>query len=515
MAEDKKGVQIAVVGQTIGIKVSSADDLSGPSLCEFTCFELSDDSVETTTGIMPKTQWQETLTLRRLAGGTGNERHWGTDWVVGCEGTKTEIPGKTHIIEVTVQKASPAKHVPATNKIRVPGIAVTELTEMKEILIHEFSRQTSINAGVNNWTFDPEPMRRFIQSLSVEQRALLCSYNKETLVAFISLRGNRADHPMCADECAVSGTRKSVLSNADFSVFSCRKRGHSVFLDIHTEYFCFNVRNTANGPNTPKFLNAIYASLTPNTRRPRKLWLVAEPHEHVIYMSVRNGHFAFDEEGTTINVGDSVMGGNYIHGIINTAGCWMLFRNYNWPIERREQFLSIYIRDLRDRGSSWEEIQRKLASLGYDETNENDQRSSSISKWFRWDENYAYNFFFERLVGVNYFAEADPGTYEPNLYNTHGKIQSLSGFTRDEKSFPKARRHPQNSGGFDYHHKPQGAAASDSAWRSANVRGFPTAKGWGRVFADCYIYNPQSLSLSELMASPYVDPPSAVPLPSP
>ena len=29
--------------------------------------------------------------------------------------------------------------------------------------------------------------------------------------------------------------------------------------------------------------------------------------------------------------GDNIMPGNSLHGMINTAGCWMLFRNFNWP----------------------------------------------------------------------------------------------------------------------------------------------------------------------------------------
>jgi len=318
---------------------------------------------------------------------------------------------------------------------------------------------------------------------------------------------------MCADQTPRSGPRKSVVSNADFSVFSCQKKGHKVFLDLHTEYFCFNVNNTASGANTPKFLNAIYNSLPPTNKHPRKLWLTAEAHEHVIYMTVRNGHYAFDEEGTKIEVGDSVMGGNYIHGIINTAGCWMLLRNYNWPACKRDDFLSIYIHDWRDGGATEDEMVAKLSVRQYNRASDDLQRSSSFRKWLRWDKNYAYNFFFNRLVGVDFFAKVEVDmNYSPNLHNTHGQVQNPNSFADDEKSFEKAFSNPPEAEEKKIHHK-KSANVDNSMWRDTSVRGAPTAHGWGKVFADCYIFNPDNRSLTELKGDPYVPPPAPVPLP--
>jgi hypothetical protein len=510
MVTSTKKTAIAVVGQEAKISVLSSDDLDGPAEGEFSAFELSDDSVTDTAGLTPTTTWTEPLTLKKVPGGVGKNKKWTTAWVAGVESTKSDIPEKTYLISVVVNKSSPSKSIPATNIVRIPGIAVTEKPELQEIMMHEFSTGTGASL-----TFNPAPLRAFIRSLTPEQRALLCSYDKKQLVVFISLRGNKPDRPIYADDCGVSEgdtKRKSVLANADFSMFYCEKTGNRVILECHTEYFCVNTGNSINNrPDTRKFLTAVYNSLSPTAKKPRKLWLSAEPHHFIIYMRLLNGHYAFKEGGTTINVGDSVMGNNYIHGLVNTKGCWMLFRNCNWPIRVRDEFLSIYCRDYRSSTVSDAVVISKLTSLGYDVTAATTTRSDSFQKWRDWDQNFAYSFFFDRLIGVKFYSKAKAG-YEPTLHNTHGRTVNPTSFTLDEKAFELAHRFPLNADGYDFHQAEE--ANSNTQWINnrnyvwqPNVRGYKTSRGWGYAFADCYIFNSDMLSLSKLLERPYVEPP--------
>ena len=68
---------------------------------------------------------------------------------------------------------------------------------------------------------------------------------------------------------------------------------------------------------------------------------------------------------TTIAPGDSIMAGNYIHGGINTKGCWPLFRNFKWPEIKRDKLLSIFLNDSRG-PTSGADIVKKLKKVGYD-----------------------------------------------------------------------------------------------------------------------------------------------------
>jgi hypothetical protein len=187
----------------------------------------------------------------------------------------------------------------------------------------------------------------------------------------------------------------------------------------------------------------------------------------------------------------------------------MLLRNFNWPESRRDTFFSLYIHDYRQGDGS--EVVRKLSDLGYDEPNETAARSSSLRKWARWDKNYAYYFFFERLIGIDFYGDSTSIRYEPNLHNTHGHSVSPTMFTIDEKSFEKSFHAKRNAAGYDVHHKEDSVTIGDSVWRATNLRGMPTAGGWGRKFADCFIYNPHDLTLAKLKESPYVAPPAPIP----
>ena len=523
MSEPNAAPEIAVVGQPMSLTFESSKDMAGPVAASFIAHELTSDAATDVSEQPVAASWTETLDTKPAPGGAkAGTKRWIASWTAGVESKKAKIPDKTHLVRVVLRKSQGAgsTQAPALNLVRVPGIAVTDNPDLHEIMIHEFAKPSGAS-----WAFDAEPLRAFIGTLTPEQRSLLCSYDRDRLVVFISLRGHKLDRPMYADNCGIQGTdrRRSVLSTADFSVFHCSKKGNRVVLVCHTEYFCMNAGNSVKEPDRPdtrKLLAAAYHGLSPAAKTPRKYLLAAEPHDLVVYMRLLNGGGPLQVRTGTVATGESVMGNNYIHGIVNTMGCWMLFRNYNWPIPVRDRFLSIYIRDYRS--TNKEDVARlKLAHLGYDVETATATHSSSIEKWRDWDQNYAYSFFLERVVGIAFFSRSDfedPPPYRPNLHRTHGHVAAGPAMQFDDKAFPVGRRFPGNSEGYDFHNKQKAAFSGNLKWKTnrdyvwqQNALGYKTARGWGYPFADCYIYNADGIALNELLKDPYVGLPATTP----
>jgi hypothetical protein len=218
---------------------------------------------------------------------------------------------------------------------------------------------------------------------------------------------------MFADNC--SGSPVSIHANASMSVFACRGPGEVVTLVTHTNHF---VVNTANGP-TRSLLKNSQAGKPPNQ------WLSpANPSPPKFVVA---SHAAAFTDGVIwsrlfTSRGVDVMPGNSIHGMINTIGCWMIFRNYNWPVQLRSQLFRVYARSVRT-GRSRAATEHALAALGYDlpDTGPASPMIGSFDKFLSCDLNYAYNLFFRYVVGVQWFAERS--TYYgrfANLHNTHG-----------------------------------------------------------------------------------------------
>ncbi|MGC4063439.1 MAG: hypothetical protein QM784_02045 [Polyangiaceae bacterium] len=364
-------VDIAVVGAKGTIRVASANDLSGPHDVTFEALANPGDLHNSSSTLAVSSTWVETVVFKNAGYGIKKDAVWTGEWTVGIDVAKSQLPEQTHFVRAHLRKPQSTARIPAMNEHRVPGFAVTEHQEMKDIMLHEFSKQTAINSGLANWSYDEAPLRKFLRTLTPQQRGLLCNYNEKKLVVFISMRGVRGDYPMLMDNTPeVHANRRCCYANADFSVFRCSKRGHRVTLECHTEHFCVNVNNGDSlGRDTPNFLNVCYSHMDPTTRKPWRLVLTAESHEYCVYISVLNAYQAYNVSGTpidpktkkqqvgpdgkkvivttTIGVGASIMAGNYIHGGINTKGCWPLFRNFNWPIVRRQQLFSIYANDYR------------------------------------------------------------------------------------------------------------------------------------------------------------------------
>ena len=74
--------------------------------------------------------------------------------------------------------------------------------------------------------------------------------------------------------------------------------------------------------------------------------------------------------------GKSIMGKNYLHGIVNTHGCWMLFRNFNWPPNKADAFELIY---RKDRVNQVPDLRAALAAQGYDDAGQAGVRAAAKS----------------------------------------------------------------------------------------------------------------------------------------
>jgi hypothetical protein len=574
---------VVVVGEKQSIKVVSSDDLSGPRLCTFTPVLVADDKCASSAGLASKEPWQETLDFscsftpkdpdEPLDESTEQKTTgWVAEWVVKVSEPKTQpgqmkpelaIPEITHFVRVEIHKG--AYRIKAANEFRIPGIAVTADPEMREIMLHEFNEET--HPGLKDWRFKRKPLEDFIKTLTVEQRKNLCRVrgiddsNCRDMVVFITLRGTRTTHPMYSDNTPALGkVRWQVYANADFSLFRRGPVGHRITLECHTEYFCVNNNNLDKkyGVETKAFLQAAhnYNKMDPNHPNPWRLLLTAEQHEYCIYFWVLNDFKNYDcrvdgKVTATVRPGETIMVGNNIHGGINTKGCWMLFRNYNWPIVCRDRFLNIYLNDLREKGRDGNDSQllAKLEKLGYDEKNDNFVRSSSYFKFVGYDRNHAYTYFCRYVLGVKFYSS---GGFT-NLYQTHGHTKDetkLSDFPplptvppkfeTEEKSFNKDNRYVKHIESTHAAHRwPEAFVnqhiSDDSQWDSTNHFGDATPGSWDtetgrqdpqnpktavqlkaikdKAWAECYVFNPNpdELTPAKFKEIPFGDLPDPIP----
>lgn len=544
---------VVVIGYPTVITVASADNLAGEQRCEFISFvNTNDKSEKIESNLVVVMTWSERLKFKKGKSLKNGKTTWTAEWIAKVNNTMSIIPEETHFVRVSVRKASGKSLIATTNDYRIPGISVTTNPDMLALMRHEFSQESS------PWRFDPGPLKKFIKSLTPNQRMKLAKYDENRLVVFISLRGKRSNRPMDAIHRA-KGARYEVFSNADFSVFHCKKSGHKILLECHTEYFCVNMANgSVSAVDTPNFIGKIFDRYLQGSKRkpkpplwdpqPWKLRLTAESHEHCIYLAVVNAHskytvngYKLDEDGNIIinektkekilfpftiatgeGMGASIMGNNFIHGEINTAGCWMLFRNYNWPISKRNEFWKLFLERwtlYRDdiggpnAADNRQKIQTKLSELGYDVPQEplDELWSTSFNKWLCWDRNYAFTFFCRYVLGVKPFKRANG--FNPHLHATHGRTKSATTFEKHEKSFEFKKRFALS--GYDCYERvrknpddPESAldplpADVGDPWNSENAFGVKTAGGWNKAFADCFIYNPDDLPLKDLRKRPF------------
>jgi hypothetical protein len=286
-----------------------------------------------------------------------------------------------------------------------PQIAITDNSKLRRIMLHEFR---------DGADFDPKPLRAYLSSLSPQQVRLLMSYvkdkyaGKHRLVIFITVDPKRTNRLMCADFC--DGGASSVRSNAKFAVFHCNGVNETVTLVCYTEEFLLNngkPRLFQVNVDKPKVYKVSAMDMTNVKGEGDVIWhRVSELGPGDQGIAIYGGKPYVDPTtGQTVTPAPNAM-----HGMINTVGCWMLFRNYNWFAPKRLDFFGVF-RKVRGSGMD-DRLRDKLRSLGYGET---DDRPID-NRFFNWERNYSYLWFTREVIGIDYFSK-NPFVNESNIYD--------------------------------------------------------------------------------------------------
>lgn len=378
---------------------------------------------------------------------------------------------------------------PVRDLLRVQAIDVTSDAKLTRIMFHEFAK-----AQGTGFVFDPEPAQRFLRSLSAQQKLHLVGIAKSEpagrLVVYVTFYDPASrSRKIFADDQA----RQSMRANAMFSVFHCRDLAKGgVTLVCHTEHFLVH---TGNG-HTKAFLESRkYDDRTANEYMeksnpdPAKFKPVKFAIGANLPAGGEEGHFGVIWSSIFGADGKDIMQGNHIHGMINTHGCWMLFRNYNWPANKRDAFDVIYRRTdrplVQQRTPEATTRARVLPSLrphGYDVSGTTPESDSYLK--FRWfDMNFAHLFFYHEIVGIRYFSSKL--RHLPGFRLAEDTMNELEphGLAPLRSTFGSAAKGPTlglQDGDFRYYALDFGkfpAAGADSLF-GANALGFQTAKGF-------------------------------------
>ena len=424
----------------------------------------------------------------------------------------------------------------STDKIVIRPIGITTDPRLTRIMLHEFSRPKPSPAADDDdpFEFDPSPVQAHLDTLSPQQRKLLLNLDVAPpgrLVVFMTVYAKK---PLRME--ADFGRAGCVRPNATFTVFHCAGAEKGVTLLCHTEHFLINLRND----RTNSWLHAAQKG------KPAREWLkksnTAPPRFRIGSMVPRefcdgviwNRIFTAD--------GQDIMRGNTMHGFINTNGCWMLFRNYNWPADHAARFDVIYRKELRIKG--FDAAEAALARNEYDvpfrskDPDAPQGVKSSLVKYLDFDRNHAYTWFFHDVVGIKYFSDSWRfcGSRSDHDFRIHGKTFF--------NSFPPERigKLPlfglPDEGTFGFHddvqrHRDDAKAAKkldpaerrtlkpfvpdNSLWRE-NAAGFKTAEGFlpetngffGNLsraeaerftWADLYVYAEDDVNITTLTAN--------------
>ena len=319
--------------------------------------------------------------------------------------------------------------VDSPDSIGVAAIDITNHPALTRIMLHEFATLERQPSNDIRSTFDPSDLRTHLSTLSVQQKQLLVKLALQNprgrLVVFITLYP-RKHLRMNADLCDLSGI--GVAANAMFSVFFCRDNvkltvpstsTSAITLICHTQYFVLDLVN----PKTREWITKrVYDGRKPNewlnkkTPRPIQFMIAAVQPSSMCDGVIWNTLYE-------VATGNNIMPGNSLHGMINTKGCWMLFRNFNWPIALRDELEKAYLKVERA-GQGKNAVIAALTRVGYDiKPGEAPPGfSSSYDKYCQYDRNWAYQWFFHEVVGIKYFGDTDTWGNKKtvNDFNVHG-----------------------------------------------------------------------------------------------
>jgi hypothetical protein len=446
-------------------------------------------------------------------------------WDVNLHGDKEAMQNACTVIFTVHGEAESGRRLVALSqdKIIIRPILLTTDPKLTRIMYHEFSRpKASPPPGDEDpFEFNPHAVQAYINTLSPQQKKLLLNYkvNKPEgrLVVFVTLYAQKPLR-MCADYCD-KGV-KCARPNATFSVFHCLGPEKDPVLVCHTEHFLVNLFN----PDTNAWVHGAQKG------KPAREWLRKsnpQPPQFkigsILPQAMCDGVIwsrIFTPEGRDI------MPGNTMHGMINTIGCWMLFRNYNWPINKVEAFDHIYRHLGRALGRSGKSrVIAALAKEGYDAPKDLDAGlSGSLSKFANFDRNFAYLWFFHEIVGIKYFSSQINYVVagrDVNDFRPHSRTFSNNFHLNKVDAAPKFNLPDEEQ--FAYHDSVQRVkddtkskavkkfVPDNTLWRQ-NVLGLQTAEGFlpqtfGNMskdqaerftWADLYIYAEDNVDITKM-----------------
>jgi hypothetical protein len=350
-------------------------------------------------------------------------------------------------------------------------IVVTPNDQMHRIMRHEFSNGTE---------FDPAPLHAYLNTLTEQQVRLLLSYprqkylGRQRLVVFVTLDPANTNLPMCADECDSAATL--INSNSHFAVFRCDGAAQFVSLVCYTREF-----NLFRG--RPKLDPRDSANPTVYKVSAMNMSHVPSGEGDTIWNRV--SRVGSGDRGTAISGGDDTHAPNSLHGMINTQGCWMLFRNYNWYQPEQAAFTQVYRDFRRSRAGMTDALRARLTSLGYAESDP----ALINQRFLALERNYAYTWFTRDIIGIDYFST--------NPFVNDTNVDGANKLTL----FPS----PPPATGFNSHswgsrHKTERSFQMTRSLWTENALGFRTAEDFahfaGRVttklesrsWADLYVF---------------------------
>lgn len=440
-------------------------------------------------------------------------------------------------------------------KIVIGAIGVTSLPRLTRIMQHEFAKSSG-----SGFVFDPTPLENHLKTLTVEQKRILfrkaIAVSKETeeqkkhrLIVFITLYPKndllmRADH----------GPSR-VRPDATFSVYHCfdlEKGG--VTLVCHTQFMLVHLANSLGAGKRDTF-NWIKGN---QGGKPPNQWLAKnnpKPPEWRLVTTKpvgSNDPDAFTHDGVPWSrvfdlAGQDIMEGNFIHGMVNTHGCWMLFRNYNWPEPIVPKLEISFRKILRkfprpSQRSDWNRLYDALLADGFTThprpaTGQDPHASAVMRKFLSFDRNYAYSWFFHEIVGIRYFSNdvkwqvIGGGIRAVNDRNNHHAATVTEDTFPDDQALKTTSKppdaFPDETGTFAYYdvqhrrnedNNPK-FEAGDDLWKE-NALGFKTAAGFApnfggltadqlktRSWADVYFYKEDNLDITTLTARSYLEDP--------
>jgi hypothetical protein len=500
---------IAVTGEKVFLLLQGSAPVTGPVDVSF---QLRTEGPD----IITLDFWTESL-VAEAADPVANPGAVGRiPWTVNLNGvfTMPKSPAISVIFfSISGKSAAGPLQVKAANRLKIPAFKVTPNAKLRRIMIHEFPKPD----GKGGFGFDEDAVQAELDKLAPEQRKLLATLDPgptgNRIVLFITLQ-NENNLRMHADTChdkTKGEPPTSIKPNATFTAFHCQGPGKEVSVICMARHFVLNMIN----PRTNTLIRGSQGG------KKGDAWLARSNPTPPLF---KVGCFAKSGSFTTDGVlwnrifapnGKNIMGGNTMHGMINTVGCWMLFRNYNFPkqndagIPIEDELDRILNRLLRD-GASKKTVLAALAKVGYD-------APDSGGKFTRFDANHAYAWFFREAVGIRYFSETFFGKRDANDKFAHQLVFSKNADRATVEAFCSENGDGDDPNKFIYHHieerrKKDKSFVFDNSLIGPNALGFQTCKDFvdnlkkdlpadqvqDRTWADLYIYRADDVSVKNM-----------------